>query len=112
MLPSENDFDLETMSVPDRIKQWDKVKNGWVNIATHQASLAADLATLCMSTLGWDQPAPEVATAAKAAGITPWQLKTALPARLVAGTGTKTLADTVNGLENFYLDLPRIAPAA
>ena len=112
MLPAENNFDLETMSVPDRIKQWDTVKNGWVSIAKNQASMAADLASLCMSTLGWDQPAPEVVTEAKAAGIIPWQLQTALPKRLVAGTGTKTLADTVNGLENFYLDLPRIAPAA
>lgn len=83
----------------------------WQSSSEANLELANDLAQLCMETLGWNKPPAEVEQKAAQEGIEPWKLPVAFPKRLVAGTGQEGLG-IEDGLDSFYLELPRITVAA
>ena len=96
---------------PSGTVRWKAVKKIWQDSASTGSTVASSLAGLYSSSLGWDQPPPQVTTALPQ-GATPWKLNTGLPVRLVTGTGTQANADIVDGLENYYMTLPRLGVPA
>ncbi|KJX99853.1 hypothetical protein TI39_contig350g00003 [Zymoseptoria brevis] len=90
-------------------KKWNAVKSVWQDSAKSGASIAASIASHFSSCLAWDQMLPGDYVRDDA---TPPKLNIGLPMRLVTGTGTQANADVVDGLENFYMTLPRLGVVA
>ena len=108
-------FPAAVLSAPEKdaagATRWSAVKTAWQDSAKNGSNIASSMATLFSSTLAWDQPPRDVA-AATPNDATPWKLKTGLPTRLVTGTNTVANADVVDGLENYYMTLPRLGVVA
>jgi hypothetical protein len=83
----------------------------WSDSSNNNLALANDLTQLCMTTLGWDKPPPDAVEKANAANLTPWTVPVAFPSRLVTGTGRQAQG-IEDGLDSFYLELPRTTVAA
>jgi hypothetical protein len=82
----------------------------WSSSSNSNLTLANSLAQLCMTSLGWDKPPPDVLEKAQAAGIKPWEVPVSFPSRLVTGTGREAQG-IEDGLDSFYLELPRTTAA-
>ncbi|KAK6427367.1 hypothetical protein LTR95_016001, partial [Oleoguttula sp. CCFEE 5521] len=103
---------------PDLPGEWKTMQTTWTTASTDGLDLATSMAALCATKLGWDAPLPGQLAGPKItdAGVKPaWMLTTDLPKRLVVGTkkpDDPKVRDVMDGLENFYLALPRVATAA
>jgi hypothetical protein len=82
----------------------------WADSSKNNLSLANELTQLIMTSLGWDKPPPDVVEKAAAANIEPWKVPVSFPSRLVSGTGREALG-IEDGLDSFYLELPRVTVA-
>lgn len=93
-----------------KIADWSAVKTSWTDAVTKNQETADALVTGIMSTLGWDTPAPDVVTMNLDVEPKPWMLKQKLPERLISGT-KGAIEGVVDGLDAFYLALPRVVAA-
>jgi hypothetical protein len=103
--PTETQTTMLPATLDKTPSTWPAMATAWESAAQTNGAVAADLAAACMSALFWDQPAPDVAQKAQGMDPKPWVLTSAVPTRLVAGTGQKDVGD---GLANTYMALPRI----
>jgi hypothetical protein len=78
-------------------QQWSTMAQTWSDSSKNNLSLANAMTTLCMTALGWGKPPPNV-------------VPVAFPSRLVTGTGREALG-IEDGLDSFYLELPRTTVA-
>ncbi|KAI9775051.1 MAG: hypothetical protein M1839_001603 [Geoglossum umbratile] len=113
-LPTVTQQDLLPEALPTTTstptQQWASMKQTWSDSSNNNLTLANNLTQLCMETLGWDKPPPDVLEKAKGANIEPWMVPVAFPSRLVAGTGREAQG-IEDGLDSFYLELPRTTVA-
>ncbi|KAK0108293.1 hypothetical protein ONS95_003109 [Cadophora gregata] len=91
-------------------QKWAEMEQTWTAASTQNIDLANSITELCMSQLGWDKPRPDVALKAEMTSTEPWKVPVAFPMRLVAGTNREELG-IEDGLDSFYLELPRITVA-
>jgi hypothetical protein len=82
----------------------------WTNASTQNLTLANSLANLCMSQLGWDKPRPDIVQKAEMTNTEPWKVPVIFPTRLVVGTRQEA-SGIEDGLDSFYLELPRTTQA-
>nr|OQO29959.1 hypothetical protein B0A51_02550 [Rachicladosporium sp. CCFEE 5018] len=115
LLPAPLTHPIDPLYLPQK---WKEMQTTWQTCSADGLDLATGMAALCATTLGWDAPLPGQLTGPKITdvGVKPaWMLTTDLPKRLVVGTkkpDDPKLRDVMDGLENFYLALPRVATAA
>lgn len=88
-------------------KGWPATQKSWETASKDNAAVAKGMVNACMTSLGWDKPAPEVQLTTQNLTSKPWDLLANLPTRLVTGTGG--VVDGVeDGLPNTYMALPRV----
>ena len=100
-------------------KYWADMKTTWQDKSKAGLALASNVTALGASTLGWDKPMIATLPDPDDKFVPPpgkpvWQLDASLPPRLVTGTaaGQSALGDIADGLQNYYLALPRVSVVA
>jgi hypothetical protein len=89
--------------------RWDEVAKVWQESSgegSKGSKVAQSLVGDVADVLGWNKPAPEVLAKSEGVSPKPWELRAVFPARLV--TGTTSNDEIKDGLDNYYLALPRI----
>ncbi|KAF2001040.1 hypothetical protein P154DRAFT_575420 [Amniculicola lignicola CBS 123094] len=95
-------------------QKWGRMKQTWIDSSTEKLPLANEISTLCSSLLGWDKLAADAAGSNVKPGspeAESWKVPVNFQERLVRGT-KREAAGIQDGLENFYLELPRMTAAA
>nr|OQO31194.1 hypothetical protein B0A51_01573 [Rachicladosporium sp. CCFEE 5018] len=115
LLPAPLTHPTDPLYLPQK---WKEMQTTWQTYSADGLNLATSMAALCATTLAWNAPLPGQLLGPKItdAGVKPnWMLTADLPKRLVVGTkkpDDPKLRNVMDGLENSYLALPRVATAA